>query len=558
MFVDDIPVKNCYYGAIVRSPVAKGVLKSIECPSLGQGWAVIKAGDIPGCNNIAGCGLEVLCSKNISYIGQPLAIIVGPDRNKLEAKMSSCKLEYEEETPVFSVDSPEAAVFQTITKESGSTVKAVPGNETIVEDCYTTGIQEHWVCEPNGAIAFYSDSVIKIFTAAEQSEHVRDSVAGVLSLDTSSVVVEEATLGVTLNGKFWYPSLIASQAALTSFIIKKNVKIVLSRREDILYAPKRAETSVHFRSSVSADGTISETQIDVKVNAGSFDVFSRRIAEAICESFVRSYKLGVLKLKIETVKTNIPPPSPFSDWGEAQGSFVLERHISHIASVIHEDGMQYRYNILKTNKPAASPELIERSDYRRKWASFELLRRIECANNENKIETKISPLRGIGFSYTSNETIKICASCIVEIEIDNIDCGIIIKGIWISFKSGKLKNKNRTRSIILRSLNYSIGWVTSEIIKYHDGKITNIFDFIDSVQNVANAVNAAIFFDETGDAVVDSDSNIITTIFNIFPSSYIEAISQAVNNHIKKIPLSTMEVWNYLRKDTSEDNHNDN
>ena len=83
LFVDDISLENQYLAVTVRSPSANCLLKDIDCPPLDNQYRLIRAADIPGENRLAGSAVPLLASERLCYIGEPVAILVGPDRDKL-------------------------------------------------------------------------------------------------------------------------------------------------------------------------------------------------------------------------------------------------------------------------------------------------------------------------------------------------------------------------------------------------------------------------------------------------------------------------------------------
>jgi CO/xanthine dehydrogenase Mo-binding subunit len=157
-FVEDIFLKRLLFGLTIRSPIARGRLKSIECPRLPNSCALIRAEDIPGLNQLEDFSLPILAGAELSYIGEPVAILVGPDQAKLEEYADLCKVITEEETPVFSShEISEKTILAQRTVSIGDTEKAFAGAASVISGNYETGIQEHWYPEPVGAVAYFEN-----------------------------------------------------------------------------------------------------------------------------------------------------------------------------------------------------------------------------------------------------------------------------------------------------------------------------------------------------------------------------------------------------------------
>jgi len=191
-----------------------------------------------------------------------------------------------------------------------------------------------------------------------------------------------------MDGKLWFPSLIACHAALGTYLTKRPVRFILNKEEDFLYTPKRFSSSIEISSEVDEKGKITSSEIDISVNLGAYKVNDSEILGQIILGTMNSYNFKNLKLRARALKTNIPPQGPFSGFGLAQGIFAIERHISNIADKIRVDPAEYRKELLVTKllMPLSSQvknftlsnELLDTaakmSDYNRKWSSYELLR----------------------------------------------------------------------------------------------------------------------------------------------------------------------------------------
>jgi CO/xanthine dehydrogenase Mo-binding subunit len=204
--------------------------------------------------------------------------------------------------------------------------------------------------------------------------------------------------------------MIACHAALATHITKKPVRLVLSREEDFLYSPKRCKTSVSISSAVDENGKILGSNIDISVNLGAHWVNRDEIIDQTCLGTLGMYRFDNLKLSAKAVMANIPPQGPFSGFGIAQGSFAMERHVSQIADETNQDPAGWRHISLSKEKGAViisnssgkrpTTELIGAiasiSDYSRKWASYDLLRK--GRRGKQAFAERGESFRGIGIA----------------------------------------------------------------------------------------------------------------------------------------------------------------
>jgi len=418
-FLEDIYPQNTLFAITIRSPVAKGYIKFIQVPTLPDHYKLITAKDIPGVNKLEGTNVPILADRELAYIGEPVAILIGHNKNKLNELSSKFQIVYDSETPVFSCKEPDAKPIAVREVTVGDTHEAFGSSGRVVTGSFSTGIQEHWYAEPIGAVSYFKNetgenkkksdaslSKLVVLTATQWPSHVKRSVIKVLGIDQSLISIRPTALNLHMDGKLWYPSLVACHAALAAFTVKKPVRLILTREEDFLFTLKRAASNIDIASVIDENGNINGTEIDICVNLGAYGVNANEILDQVCLGALGFYKFDNLKITAKAVCTNIPPQGPFAGFGIAQGLFAIERHVSQIADMTGEDPAAWRMQRLDTRilLPAMSSkqantgeELInavtKTSDYYRKWASHELLRQ----SRKTALERSDNP-RGIGIA----------------------------------------------------------------------------------------------------------------------------------------------------------------
>ena len=418
LFVGDIYIQGMIYALTVRSPVAKGKLLEIKEPKLRSPYLLITAKDIPGENSLANFPVPVLAEDKISYIGQPIAILAGPERTTLEELYSNLEIIIQEEEPQFWENIGETA-DTLINKKlvSGKIDSFFREKAKIVSGKYSTGIQEHWYPEAPGAVAIpkkttargkKDKNVFTVYSPSQWPYHVKNSVAGVLGINSDELGMHPCCLASPLDGKIWYPSLVACHAALAAWLSGSPVKIMFTGEEDFLYTTKRNRSETEITSSIGEKGEILASKIKVKLDLGADDVFGREIIEQTSIGALGAYNHRNFSIKSDGITTNLPPQGPFAGFGLAQGLFAAERHISLIADTLGQDPAEWRkHNYeekilaigLTMKEKAPITKLIDSvtvmSDYHRKWASYELLRRTRRGEAWNFTGDS---LRGIGIA----------------------------------------------------------------------------------------------------------------------------------------------------------------
>ena len=99
LYVDDISLPGMWYGATVRSSIARGRILSI---SFGPGidwheFIVVTAKDIPGENCIVHLTKDQPCLADgfVNHPDEPILLLAHPRRAALPAAVAAVKIEYE-------------------------------------------------------------------------------------------------------------------------------------------------------------------------------------------------------------------------------------------------------------------------------------------------------------------------------------------------------------------------------------------------------------------------------------------------------------------------------
>lgn len=409
LFFSDLHIEGMYYASTVRSPVFRGTLISITPPSLPRGYSIIRGQDISGAHSVSTFGSEtpILNTDKIKYRGEPVALIVGPDRSLTDELAEAVVVQCEEELPVFAWETFSSS--QVIAKKVvsvGEPDQAFGSAARIVSGRYKTGSGEHYYSETMGALAFFDYDKMAVYCATQWPFHVRDSVAKSLACMKEDVVVYPTRLGVHLDGKIWYPTIIACQAALASHLTGKPVCIQYTREEDFLYTPKRTSTSVSIDTALDSKGTILGSLIHLSINVGAYAPLANEILSQAMLAAAGIYACPNVRIEGYAVRTNTPPLGALGGTGPSQAFFATEAHSQRIAFLTGEEPGALKLRTL------ARPEtgflgtsissyllpcetIVSRlrasSDFTRKYASFETIRK-------SGVEEPDLPLRGIGMA----------------------------------------------------------------------------------------------------------------------------------------------------------------
>jgi CO/xanthine dehydrogenase Mo-binding subunit len=372
--------------------------------------SLVQEGDVPGKKTIicpAKTEIPVFPGRELSYYGQPLALLLGPDPAKLRDLADQCT--------IIAEPRPEAAETVLVERNyaGGDTETAFEKAVSVVEGVYTAEFLEPWPSDPLGVLALPGPGLsMLIHTGAQWPGLVRSSVARVLDIKDAAVQIRAARLEIHLDGRIWPPALLACQAAVGALVRNRPVKLVLTREEDFLYSPKTVRAEIQIQSALGMQKQILGSRIKIRADLGAYGIFAEEILDRVALGALGAYNHGSIQLKAQGCSRPIPPAGPMAGFGLAQGFFAAERHASRVADTLEEDPAEWRKNFflhrgkklfpgIEIREEPPLEELLDTvaamSDYRRKWAANELLRK-NRRNNPLQWKNINEPFRGIGIT----------------------------------------------------------------------------------------------------------------------------------------------------------------
>jgi len=359
-YVDDIELKNMWFGATVRSSIARGRIRSIQFPP-GIQWeefTIVTAADIPGENVIVHLAKDHPCLADgrVNHPGEPILLLAHPNRSVLPAAVAAVSIEYEEQPGVFTIEESEAAVashdeariiwgqgesantFKTFvmsTDDSRDAEDIFASADFIVEGEYRTGAQEHLYIENNGVIAEYSASDgVTVRGSMQCPFYLVHALELVFNLPSEKCRVIQTETGGAFGGKEDFPSVIGSHAALLAMKSRHPVKLCYDRAEDIAGTTKRHPSRTRHRTAVSKEGKLLAGQIDFALDGGAYATLSPVVLSRGTIHAAGPYHWPHLIVRAKAMATNLPPHGAFRGFGAPQSIFAVERHMDKIASVL--------------------------------------------------------------------------------------------------------------------------------------------------------------------------------------------------------------------------------
>src|SRR5260370_29985921 len=166
LYVDDVSPAGLLHGVTVRSPIARGRIKSITFdPTVAwDEFVVVTAADIPGKNRVKLIADDqpYLASDVVNHAEEPIVLIAHPDRARADDARRRVTIEIDPLPAVLTIDEALSGreiiwgtdnIFKSYSVAKGDVDAAFAGAAVIVEGEYETGAQEQLYIEPNGMLA---------------------------------------------------------------------------------------------------------------------------------------------------------------------------------------------------------------------------------------------------------------------------------------------------------------------------------------------------------------------------------------------------------------------
>ncbi|HWR10857.1 MAG TPA: xanthine dehydrogenase family protein [Rectinemataceae bacterium] len=381
------------YASTIRSTAIRAKSLAITRPQLPAGYRCITASDIAeeGIPLVFADDIPLFAESSVAFKGEALGLIVGPDAAICDELARAITVEYEEEEPELEWESfSSSQIGYKYSIDFGNVDATFEKASRIERAVYRNGIFDHHYSEPMGAIANWEYDKMAIYCASQWPEHVRRSVAATMKVPEDDIVVRPTDLGVSLDGRLWFPSIVACQAAIAAKLCRKPVRLLYTREEDFLRTPKQARSAVTIKSASDEQGRLQALDIKLIINIGAYNPLAQELIHQAAAAITGIYYCPSIRLEAYAIKSNIIPLGAMGSIGATHAFFSIESHLNHLAGILGKTPAEIKtHNMLAKgssnygNKPldyeipfAKIHKKLEKiSDYRRKYASYELVKK---------------------------------------------------------------------------------------------------------------------------------------------------------------------------------------
>lgn len=378
-FAGDIRLPGMLHAAIVKSPLPKGRIRSIDASEALQMpgvMAVITAEDLRSspieCADIR-YGVVVrdrpiLAEGRVTFHGEPVAAVVAVDRATARTAALTVIVDVEEEPAVTDLDSAletgaplvheepfevEDAVYKsplplefgesnvtlTYVTQSGDVEAALEGSAKRYEASYRFPAIYQYAMEPFCSVAQVDKVGITVWSSAQHPSQVTRDLARLFDVPLANVRVVVPYVGGGFGSKSF--THIEPLTVALAKAVGRPVRLELDISESMTMS-RRHNAHARVRSGVDEHGQIIAFDIDLAYDGGAYTLLGPYVVAKGAFRGLGGYQFPNYRATSKLVFTNTSPAGSMRSVGGPQAAFALESHLDEIARDLGVDPFDFR------------------------------------------------------------------------------------------------------------------------------------------------------------------------------------------------------------------------
>jgi selenium-dependent xanthine dehydrogenase len=162
-----------------------------------------------------------------------------------------------------------------------------------------------------------------------------------LGLPAEQVRVTAMMVGGGFGGK--EDMSVQHHAALAAWLLKRPVKVKLSRQESILIHPKRHSMEITVTTACDENGILTGFSAEITADTGAYASLGVPVLQRACTHAAGPYNYQNIDIIGRAFYTNNPPAGAFRGFGVAQSCFATECNLNLLAELVGISPFEMRY-----------------------------------------------------------------------------------------------------------------------------------------------------------------------------------------------------------------------
>ncbi|HMB84858.1 MAG TPA: xanthine dehydrogenase family protein molybdopterin-binding subunit [Methylomirabilota bacterium] len=373
-FVDDLRVPGCLHAAMLRTPHAHALIRSIDAAAARCAPGVVGvfvAGDLGAVGDPmpiyaphpalpVPCKIRPLASDRVRFVGEAVAVVIADDVYRAYDALDLIRVEYEPLGAVVDVEAALAPGAPILHEEIGSNVvaewrqrvgdaeAALRTAPVVVRTRIRLARGGAHPLEPRSLVAEWRDGRLTIRGAVQMVHRHRGVIAGQLGLREDQVrVIAPPDVGGGFGTKgMYYPEYIV--VAELARRLDRPIKWVETRREHTLVACVERDQVHDVEIAATREGTLLALKDDFLHEMGAYTISGLNLPQNAMIHSVGSYVIPTLDLRFRGVVTTTTPVGAYRGAGRPYGTGVIERAMDALARELRLDPIELRRRNLVT------------------------------------------------------------------------------------------------------------------------------------------------------------------------------------------------------------------
>ena len=348
-FVDDIPAPGALHAAFVRSPHPHALIRGIDAGAaraMPGVVAVLALDDLAPVLRqrrmvrVSNSGTKLdqswpfaLADGEVSFVGEPVAIVVASDRYIAEDAAALVAVDYDvlpaatdcrvERAPPVRRELTTNQVIAYKVAYGDSEAAFAKAAHVVHEDLWVHRGAAHSM-EGRGILAQISDRETQVWASTQKAHDLNNALADYIDLDESRLRVATPDVGGGFGPKLCvYPEDVATVAAAT--LLRRSVKWIEDRREHFTNAAQERDQYWSIEIAADADGKVRGIRGRLIHDIGAYALQDVNIPYNSATTLSGPYMVPALAMDVVATHTNKAPVSSVRGAGYPQAAFAMER-----------------------------------------------------------------------------------------------------------------------------------------------------------------------------------------------------------------------------------------
>jgi len=365
-FVDDIPAPGVLAAAFARSPHPRALVRGIDLSAARAApgvIAVLTLDDLAPVmkqrrmNRVSNSGTNLaqswpfaLANGEVSFVGEPVAIVIAADRYVAEDAAALIDVDYEALAAANDCRAEGAPPVRRELRSNRVISYKVGYGDIEAAFAKTAHVvrEELWVhrgaahsMEGRGILVEISDRETLVWASTQKPHDLRTALADYVALDESRLRVATPDVGGGFGPKLCvYPEDVAVVAAAT--LLRRSIKWIEDRREHFTNAAQERDQYWTIALAADGDGRVRGVRGRLIHDVGAYALQDVNIPYNSATTLTGPYVVPALAIDVAAVHTNKTPVSSVRGAGYPQAAFAMERMLDRLAQTLRLDRAELR------------------------------------------------------------------------------------------------------------------------------------------------------------------------------------------------------------------------